>query len=168
MKKLAKLLSVLFLITFAFAGCSSSDETNAKTIAGQFVKKLYTIDSKQIDEFKHDTPANNNIVKVQQILQPIMTDNAFGGIIGERAYYFNVNIKSDSTMEIENLTLTKRFYDSKENKAGYDYKAKFKLISNKDKKEQTDVLEGYVGLVKEKDKWKVYAYKLYDLPKLLR
>lgn len=42
------------------------------------------------------------------------------------------------------------------------------MISNKDKKEQTDVLEGYVELIKEKDEWKVYAYKLYDLPELLR
>lgn len=176
MKKVLKLLSILLLITLTFLGCSSSDESNSKKVANQFENSLYTVDSKQVSDY-NDTLSNtqdfkkiaDTIQSLHKNIKPLMTDKGYANLFANRMYFINLNAcaKNDCTMKITSLTLSNAFYDSKGNAAGYDYEAKFKLISNKDKKEQTDVAKGYIGLSKENGQWKVDSYKLTTAPKSL-
>lgn len=171
MKEIVKALIVLFLITITLFGCGVSDESNAKKIAEQFGKNLYTVDEKQIPVYKDAFSQKGDATKLLLLhkdLQPLMTEKEFKSLIADRSYIINLEgcVRNDCTMQITDLILTKRFYDSKENKVGYDYEAKVKLISNEDKKEQVDESKGYIGLSKESGQWKVYSYKLITIPKL--
>lgn len=99
-------------------------------------------------------------------IKPLTTDKGYKNVLAGRAYFMNLQGCSENhfIMQVKDITLTKRFYDKEENKAGFDYEAKVKLVSNKDKKEQIETVNGYIGLVKENGKWKVYAYKLLKIP----
>lgn len=170
MKKMLKLLSVLFLIAISFIVYSNIDKNNASKVAKQFVRNLYTVDTKQLAEYNTFINSSSVVDKVQNLqllsnnFKPLMTDECYKNFIANGEYTAIVkrfSSRNGYTMQIIKPVLTQRFYDNKENKIGYNYEAKVKIISNKDKKEQTDVVKGYVGLIKENGQWKIYADELY-------
>lgn len=175
MKKLIKLLSMLFLISIIFIGCNSSNENNAKKVAEEFVRNLYTVDSKKVADYN----ALSNIGTLQSLektiqtldkaIQPLMTEKGYKKLVANRDDIFNVQgcAINNYTMQVTEFDFTNSFYDSKQNIAEYYYEAKLKLISSNDKNEQTDVGKGYVELVKENGQWKVSTYKMTTAPKLL-
>ena len=168
MSKLVKLFSTLFLITLIFVGCSGSNKNDAKKIAEQFGRNLYTVDIKKVSDY-------NALLKTETIqpfdktIKPLMTENGYKSLFANRDDIMNTQgcAINNYTMQVTNFVLTKNFYDDKQNTAGYYYEAKLKFISGKDKKEQTDVGKGYIGLSKENGHWKVSTYKVIIIPDLV-
>ena len=172
MKKMLKLLIVLSLIAITFIFCNNIDKNNASKVAEQFVRNLYTLDTKQLakyNTFKNSSSAADRGQNLQLLLndfKPLMTDEWYRKFMANCEYIAIINRfspQNDYTVQIVQPILIQRFYDNKENKIGYNYKAKIKIISNKDKKEQTGTAEGYVGLIKENGQWKIYADELYNV-----
>jgi hypothetical protein len=183
MKKGIKLLSILFLITLILVGCSSNNENNAKTVAEKFGRNLYTVDSKKVAEYntlndyigtniKADEVIklfNKVIQSIDKNIQPLMTEAAYKSLYSNREDIMNTQgcAINNYTMQVTDFTLTKNFYDAKQNTAEYYYTTKLKFISIKDKSEQVDTAKGNIGLIKVNGQWKVSAYKTYVIPKLV-
>lgn len=176
MKRVIKMLSILSLFTLILVGCSGSDENNAQKVAEEFGTKLYTVDLKKIDDF-------NALMKIKNVqslaetmqsndktIKSLMTEDGYNTLVANRDNTLNTQdcVEGNYTMQVIDFTLSKNAYDIKENKAGYNFETKLKFISNKDKTEQTDVGEGYIGLSKENGQWKVSVYKMTVLPKLIK
>lgn len=188
-----KLFSLLFLITITitFTGCKSSDENNAQKVAQEFGRNLYTVNTEKVAEYKKllkegekiDVASGNftntggviphtqEYIKIIQSLDkdllPLMTAKGYETISG------NYNIvatkfcnDNNYTLQVTDFILDKNLYGEKEDKAGYSYEAKLKFISTNGKAERTDTAKGYIGLLKEDGKWKVFVYKSEAEPKL--
>ncbi|MDV3427083.1 MAG: hypothetical protein LIR50_07850 [Bacillota bacterium] len=176
LKKLIKIITVLTLITLVLAGCSSSDESNAQKAAKAFGTELYTVDSKKIDNFNVYSKISDFITSVKTMhsndktLKSLMTEDGYNTLVagGENTLYTKLCIKGNYTMQVTDITLSKNAYDIKEGKAGYNFTAKLKFISGKDKTEKTGEGQGYIGLIKKDGQWKVFTYKMSVLPKLLK
>ena len=168
MIKLVKLFSIPFLIILIFVGCSNSNESNAKKIAKQFGSNLYTVDTKKVSDY-NALLKTETIQSFDKTIQPLMTENGYKNLLANRDDIKNTQgcAINNYTMQVTNLILTKTFYDDKQNTAGYYYEAKLKFISGKDKKEQTDVGKGYIGLSKENGQWKVSTYQATIIPDLV-
>lgn len=176
MRKVIKSIGILLLMALVLVGCSSSDENDARKVASKFGKELYTVDSKKIDDYNAMT--NLNDVKSiseamrsnDRSLRALMTDNAYDILISSRSNTINIQgcAASNYTMKVTDLILSKNVYDIKENKAGYYFEAKLKIIADKDKSEQSDEGKGYIGLSKENGQWKVSVYKMTVLPKTVK
>ncbi len=164
------------------------------TIAEEFGKNLYTVDTQKVADYKQMlkerdlmtlpnavisktgviivVPPTPNYTKITQSLdkyiQPLMTQNAYETVVASRLNYLSADIcnTSNYTLQVTNFILDKNLYGEKENKAGYYYEAKLKFISSDGKAERTDTTKGYIGLLKENDQWKVSIYKLTLAPKL--
>ncbi|MBZ9608900.1 hypothetical protein G9F73_013935 [Clostridium estertheticum] len=186
-----KLFSLLFLITIAFTGCKSSDENNAQKVAQEFGRNLYTVNTEKVAEYKKllregkkidiasGNPTNTGgviphtqeYIKIIQSLDknllPLMTAKGYETIAG---HYNIVATKfcndNNYTLQVTDFILDKNLYGEKEDKAGYYYEAKLKFISTNGKAERTDTAKGYIGLLKENGKWKVFVYKSEADPKL--
>jgi hypothetical protein len=170
MKKSIKLLAILFLITLPSIGCSNKDERNSKKVAEEFGRNLYTVDAKQVAEYKELTDLSyETIQSLDKHIRPLMTENEYETLVANRQNIMNLQgcAINDYTMQVTDFILTENFYDGKQNKAGYNYEAKLKFIPIHEKDEQTDVGKGYIGLLKENGQWKVYAYKPTTIPKLV-
>lgn len=176
MKKLIKICIVLSLIILVLAGCTNSDEKAAQKAAKDFGTELYTVDSKKIDKYnaylkiKDDITAVMTLRSNDKALKSLMTEDGYTTLKtnGENTLYTRSCIKGNYTMQVTDLTLSENAYDIKENKASYNYTVKLKLISGKDKKEYADEGQGYISLIKEDGQWKVFAYQMTVLPKLLK
>lgn len=107
MKKMLKLLSVLFLITISFIGCSNTDKNDASKVAEQFVRNLYTVDTKQLAEyntFRNSSSAADRGQTLQLLLndfKPLMTDEWYRKFMANGEYTAIVNrfsSRNDYTM----------------------------------------------------------------------
>jgi len=175
-KKLIIIFSVLSLITLVLVGCSSSDEKDAEKAAKNFGTELYTVDSKKIDNYnayfkiKDDITAIMTLRSNDKALKSLMTEDGYTTLkaTGENIFYTKLCIKGNYTMQVTDITLSENAYDIKENEASYNYTVKLKFISGKDKTEHADEGQGYISLIKEDGQWKVFAYQMTVLPKLLK
>lgn len=175
MKKVIKFLSILFLVTLILAGCSDSDESNPKNTAKQFVKEIYTIDSKKIDNYNawnkaDDIESSKKALQAKdKTLITLMTKDGYNNFTTNRNNSILVQACAvgNYSMQVTNLTLSKNVYDAGEDKAGYNFEVKLKLISNKDKTEKTNEAKGYVALSKEDEHWKVFVYQVTLRPNVV-
>jgi uncharacterized lipoprotein NlpE involved in copper resistance len=175
MRKIIKLFSIITLFTLILVGCSNSDENNAKKVAKEFVTKLYTVDTKKINDYNsllksQDAKAiAESIQSHDKSIISLMTDEAYKTLVANRDNVLSTeaSVKGDYTLEVTQLTLTKTSSDSKENKLAYSVETKLKFISNKDKTEKNDVCSINIGLLKENGQWKVSTYKTTELSKLI-
>lgn len=101
-------------------------------------------------------------------IRTLITDNAYKVMVSNRNDILNMKGCSENncTMEVTEVILVQKFYDTKENDAGYNFEVKIKFISDKDNKEQSDTAKGYIGLKKEYGNWKINAYELQSKPEL--
>lgn len=176
MKKVMKLFGILSLITTILVGCNSSEEANAEKIAKEFAEELYTVDSDKIDSYNTLKKIENTQSLIETMesdnktLKALTTEDAFDQLVSSRQIHMNTEMcaSGNYTMQVTEFTLSENKYDVKEDKAGFDFEVKLKLISNKDKTEQTDAVDGYIGLLKEDGQWKVFSYKVFTYPKVLK
>lgn len=176
LKKIIKITAALSLAVLVLAGCSSLDEKNAQKAAKVFGTELYTVDSKKIENYNAALKTGDSAAYVKTLLEndkalkSLMTEDGYETLVSNRENisFTQLCIKGNYIMQVTDLTLSKNAYDIKENKASYNFTVKLKLISEKDKTEQTDEGQGSISLVKENGQWKVFAYKMTVLPKLLK
>lgn len=176
LKKIIKITAALSLAVIILAGCSSLDEKNAQKAAKVFGTELYTVDSKKIENYNAALKTGDSAAYVKTLLEndkalkSLMTEDGYETLVSNRENisFTQLCIKGNYIMQVTDLTLSKNAYDIKENKASYNFTVKLKLISEKDKTEQTDEGQGSISLVKENGQWKVFAYKMTVLPKLLK
>ena len=176
MKKIIKLFNILSIVTLILVGCSSSDENNAQKVAKDFGTKLYTVDSKKINDYNvliksKDVHSLAEIMQYNdETIKSLMTEEGYNSLVANRDNTLNTQscAEGNYTMQIENFTLSPNVYDIKENKAGYKFETRLKFISNKDKTEHTDIGKGYIGLSKENGQWKISVYRMTELPKLIK
>jgi len=149
---------------------SGNEVKEAEKIAMQFGKRLYTVGLKEFDVYnKYENESSEAMLmgayELHQDFGPLMTDKEFQSLIAARYYirYTIAAMHKEYTMEVKDLVLSKQFEDKKENKIGFNYEVKIRMIFNKDKSERIEEEYGYIGLIKENGKWKVYSYKL-DTP----
>lgn len=190
MKNVIKLASLMFLMLIIFAGCSSSDENNAKKVAEQFGKSFYTVDSKEVTQYNILSKAqstqltsSNDIDRLKKFvsyqtsieslvdkdIKPLMTEKAYKIFISNRDDIMNVKACSTNNyvMEATDFTVTEDSYNNEQNTATYDYKTKLKLISSKDKSTHSDSTEGQITLSKQSGQWKVSIFTITVGAKLL-
>lgn len=175
MKKILYIIGGLIIAAFLVAYSGIPDKYMAKHLSQKFGRNLYTVTSDKISEYNNAFGQNNadrakvaqNMLALYKDMKPLMTAKAYASLIGNREYVVFIQgcVQHNCTLKFENITLTQRFYDKKENKIGYDYEAKVKIISDSDKKAQTDIAKGYIGLSKENGQWKVYANREFEVPK---
>ena len=165
-----------------------------RAFAKEFGKNLYTVDGQKIADYKKFLVAGENlnvrdsigpggIIKADKVaeaeyfkimqsldkdIQPLMTPQAYDGIVGNRWSNLSVAIcsKGNYTCQVTDITLEKNLYADNTDKAGYYYQVKLKFTSTDGKAERADVSKGYIALLKTSGKWKVSIYELKEAPKL--
>jgi len=184
MKKIMKLFSILFLITLALVGCSSSDKNDAKKVAEEFVRNIYMVDAKKVAEFKTSFPEaigvgdtltkQDEVIKIFQSLdkniQSLMTKEGYEDIVRCQFNTVSTGIcaKGNYTAQITDFTLGENLYGEDNDKVRYRYEVKLKFISADGKSEQTDASTGAVELIKENGSWKVCLCTINQFPKLYK
>lgn len=174
MKKVIKLISILSLVTLLLVACSSSEERKAQKVAKKFGTEVNTVNLKRIHDYNdmindgNIEPTAEDMYSNDKILRSLMTKDGYNNLVKDRLNIIFTEICSSGncTIQVTDLTLSKNAYDIKKNKAGYNFVAKLKFVENKDKTENKDVWEGYIGLTKENGQWKVTTYKVNVVPKL--
>lgn len=82
-EKIIELLSILFLLSITFVGCSVTDENNAKKVAEQFGRNLYTVDSKKVTDYNSLSKIGTiqsfakMIQAIDKTIQPLMTEKGY-------------------------------------------------------------------------------------------
>ncbi len=177
MRKVIKFVVILCLIIFNLIGCSNSEGKDSQSVAEKFVKELYTVDAKEIDNFNEILNFKTNEIKmfIEEIesmhkkIKPLMTENSYKTLLNSRTKFALIQLcaKENCLMQVTDFSLTKTTNDTDVNNEGYMFEVKLRFISIKDKTEKEDVGKGYIGLTKESGKWKISGYKMNVLPNLL-
>ncbi len=177
MGKVIKIIGILCLIIYSLIGCSNSEVKDSQSVAEKFVKELYTVDSKEIDNFNvflNSETNDSNLMNVEieemhKNLKPLMTEDAYSLLLNNRINFAFIQLCAveNYLMQVTDFSLSKTTNDTDVNNEGYKFEAKLKFISNKDKTEQEDVGKGYLGLTREGGKWKISGYKINELPKVM-
>jgi hypothetical protein len=194
MKRIIKIVSLLFLITITCIGCKNSYESSAQKVAQEFGRNIYTVDAQKVFEYKKWVkegekidltgvditktggviPHTQEYIKIIQFLdkniQPLMTEKGYEIILASRFNTLSAEVcdRGNYILQVTDFILDKNLYGEKEDKAGYYYEAKLKFISTTGKGERTDTAKGYIGLLKENGQWKVFVYKLETYPNLYK
>jgi len=189
MRKVIRLFCIMSLITFALVGCSSSDE-DAKKVAQELVRNIYTVDAQKVSKFKVPIPEPSgdsnseeynkqygdavlkSMKSVDENVLPLMTSEGYQNIITNQFNSVSTGIcaKGNYTSQVTDITIGENVYnDSKdEGKIRYPYELKLKFISSDGKSEQADTAKGAVELLKENGKWKVCLFDIKQFPELYK
>jgi hypothetical protein len=184
-----KWLSLLFVIVITFVGCSNYESESIK-VSEDFIKYLYTVDSEKISQYndfsttmseKVESQLNNtttsgiimiddkSIPVFDRPIQPMMTDEAYNRFKQNRSFtsYIIACKEKNVTMEVEDLVLTRAYFNREENKIGFNYEVKLIIKSDTSTDIKPDNGFGSIDLIKEKDQWKVYSLKYPGIPKFI-
>lgn len=193
MKKVIKLFSILSLIALFLVGCNGSDE-NAKQVAEEFIRNIYTVDASKVAEYKKldkemlpimdiigesipkgsKTGPNEEYTKIMQSLdkniKSLMTEKGYESLVANRFNLLSTKIcdEGNYTSQVTDFVLGKNVYGEKEDKVRYNYEVKLKFISSDGKSEQIDASTGAVELLKENGQWKIWLYSITKFPKLYK
>lgn len=195
MKKIVRLLCILFMFILALVGCSNSDEDDAEKVAEEFVRNIYTVDAKKVADFTKlleapegsggdvivegipegtTTEPSDEYAKIYKSLdkniQPLMTKEGYESIIMNQFNILTTKIcaRDNYTAQVTDFTLGENVYEEDNDKVRYLYEVKLKFISTDGKSEQTDASTGAVELLKENGQWKVCLYGINQFPKLYK
>lgn len=124
MKKVIRIFCILSLVTLALVGCSDYNETNAKKVAEEFIRNIYTVDAVKVAEFKSldvqtppesaiigegvpkgsTTPPNAEYTKtiksIHKNIEPLMTKGGYEGIIANQFNTAIVRICADGNYTV--------------------------------------------------------------------
>lgn len=183
MKKAATIFGLILLSVLALCGCSAAQKSGPNETAEEFLKAIYTVDADniedykilrtKIDELKKDfdqqagiSEFNKAVDGSTQVLYknilPLVTEKEYENIMTNR-YYTNETgycTDNDFTLQITDFSLEKNEPAEDENNAGYYYKVDLKHVSADGQSDQETKAQGYIGLVKENDHWKVSLFTM--------
>ena len=170
---------------------SKSQIETPVAVAEKFVRNLYTVDAKKVAEYKKLDATGGNILgttsesgslsdpnkeyiktiqSLDKTIQPLMTKEGYTSTVKDRFNILSTSLCANGnyTSQVTAFILDKNVYGEKEDKARYYYESKLKFISTDGKKEQADVVKGYIELLKENGQWKVSSYNIKVYPKLYK
>lgn len=136
-------------------------------IAKEYAGNLYTVDAERIALYKKMVGSDGaasllqNIHSLDKNIQPLMTKDGYAAFMANRlsSVLPELCANGNYTLKMTNITFDKNLYGEKEEKAGYYYEVKLKFASTDGKADRTDSARGYIGVLKESGKWKVFTYK---------
>lgn len=157
-KKILLILGALICLV-CLPGCKNSDEESAKKTASKFTEQFYNIDVNSAKKMLNPT---ENIISAHDKFKEYMMEDEYNAILSSRKYIRNLNasVNNGCSFKIKNIKFDKRFYDKNESKFGFDYAANIEVTYDKDLKKESVEEKGYVGLVKENNKWKIYSTEI--------
>lgn len=167
---------ILCLMTLVIVGCSKNEEKNAQEIAKDFVMDLYTVDMKEVENYKSllnlntfDSKLFTEAIQINdEILKSLMTDDAYETLLKNRdnLKFTEICYRKNHTIQVTEIQLSENKTDINNNEAEYNFETQLKLISN-DGTETVGTAKGSIELRKIDGNWKVIGYK-YIFPDLLR
>lgn len=183
MKKAATLLLLILISTLVLCGCSAAQKSGPDDTSEKFLKAMYTVDADNIEDYKvlmtkmdelkknfdQETGVSDISDEVDGSLQalyknilPLVTEKEYENIMTNRYYASEADYctENDFTLQITDFSLDKNEPAEDENNAGYNYKVELKHVSADGKSDQESKVQGYIGLVKEKDHWKVSLFTM--------
>jgi len=188
MKKTIKLFSILCLTVSMLAGCSGSKVINDKTVAEEFVRNIYTVDSSKITELHqlNATPGpiigvdvstekskpSEAYIKIMKSLdkkiEPLMAKGAYDILV---ANDFNLTLpiicdKGNYTSKVTKFTLGENVYanNKDKNKVRYSYEITLEFMPNDGTASKADTSKGVIELINEDGQWKVGLYTISVYP----
>lgn len=183
MKRAGLKLGLILLSVLMLSGCSASQKSGPDVTAEKFLKAMYTVDADNIedykvlmtemDELKKDFDQETGISDISKEIEgstqalyknilPLVTDKEYENIVNNRYYYSEADYctENDFTFQITDFSLDKNEPAEDENNAGYNYKVDLKHVSAEGKSDQASKVQGYIGLVKENNEWKVSLFTM--------
>lgn len=183
MKKATMGFGLILLSVFVLCGCSAAQKSGPDETAEKFLKAIYTVDAgniedykivrTEIDELKKDVNQETGISDFSKAIDgpaqtlhknilPLVTEKEYENILTNRYYTNEAGYCTDNnfTLQILVFSLDKDEPAEDENNAGYYYKADLKHDSAKGENDQDTKVQGYIGLVKENDNWKVSLFTM--------
>ncbi len=149
-----------------------SEEIEAQETAKRFIIDLYTVDTKEVDNYKFLLNSNTlnpeELAKAMQIndevIKSLMTDSAYNTLLKNRE---NLKLaqachEGNYTMQVVGLQLSENKNNIENNEAGYNFEVQLKLISN-DGTETTGTAKGLAELEKIEGNWKITGYRNIDM-----
>ncbi|HAQ41827.1 MAG TPA: hypothetical protein DCM73_14020 [Clostridiales bacterium] len=168
MKKTINIIIFVLLISLGLNGCRSSAGKDAEKTANEFGLDIYMVSSEEVDNYGKllslkttDTKELDEAIRVNDnTLKDLMTADAYDKLLKNREnlIFAQACYEGRYTIQVSDLRLSENTYDIKENKAGYNYEAELKFISE-DGTEHTESAKGFIGLIKEDGAWKVSEYR---------
>ncbi len=167
---------ILCLIMLVMVGCSKNEEKKAQETAKDFVQDLYTVNIKEVENYK--SLVNLNPLEVMdlydevqindEVLKSLMTDDAYETLLRNRENlkFTEMCYRKNYTMQVTEIQLSENKADIEDDEAVYDFGLQIKLISN-DSTEIEGTAKGTIELAKADGYWKITGYR-YILPDVLR
>ncbi len=175
---LAASVVIVLIIVISFVTNPIKDEEyqlpvdeNIKII-NSFIMDLYTVNAKEIDNYKSvlnlNTSNPEELSKAMQIndevIKLLMTDSAYSTLLKNRENlrFAQACHEGNYTMQVVGLQLSENKYNIENNEAGYNFEVQLKLISN-DGTETTGTAKGLAELEKIEGNWKITGYRNIDM-----
>jgi hypothetical protein len=172
---------------------SKSKETNAKKVAEEFIRDIYTVDAKKITDSNNllnaaptiglGVPQTNvepepskEYTEIMQSLnkniQPLMAKGAYEELVagGNNLRIVFMCDDYNYTSQVTDFTLGENIYENYEDKniVRYYYETKLKLIPTDGKAEKADTSKGAIDLIKENGQWKVRGFGIKQFPDIFK
>lgn len=148
-----------------------SEEMRAQETAKKFIMDLYTVNAKEVDNYKSilnlstsDVDALTEAIQINdEVLESLTTDDAYGILLKNRE-----NLKpaqacheGNYTLRVEELQFSENKNKIENNEAGYNFEAQLKFISN-NRTETAGTAKGLIELEKIDGNWKITGYRNTD------
>lgn len=177
MPRIIRFSVILCLMTLVIVGCSKNEEKNAQETAKDFAMDLYTVDMKEVENYKSllnlhtfDSKLFTEAIQINdEILKSLMTDDAYETLLKNRdnLKFTEICYRKNHTIQVTEIQLSENKTDIENNdEAGYNFEIQLKLISN-DGTETVGIGKGSIELRRVDGNWKVTGYR-YIFPDLLR
>lgn len=191
MKKPVKFI-IMSLIILTLVGCKSTDENDAKELAGKFIANLHTVDRGKVAEYeklKELTPPgvgligeevpgevvtgpNREYTKILESLdkniRDLMTSDAYEKLLKNRFNLASTDYcsRNNCNSQVINVVLGEDLYKDYEDvdKLRYAYQANIEFNPNSGQAAYEDQVGGYIELLKEESEWKVSLYTISSYP----
>ncbi|MGK0467445.1 hypothetical protein [Clostridium sp.] len=188
MKKVIRIFCAL--IALVLVGCVSFDEGKGKKAGEAFIESIYTVDTKEVTNFKtpippeiteEDQESKENYKKqsdaflermksIDKNIIPLMTKEGYEEASTNKFNILITKICSENkdTAQVTHIYFGENMYEDfvDTNKISYLYAVEYDFISSDGRTIQADVGKGVVELVKDDGKWKVCSFNIIQFPKL--
>lgn len=187
MRKTAIFILILVLLAVS-SGCGSRVPASQKA-ADTFIRSLYTVDEKKIDELRALEPgraamqaqaaAAGSKTEALEIyakffeafdshLRPLLTEDGYRSLLESQYNTYPTYICTEGRFAAKVTTIKFEEYDfgDGQTKAGYYFTAGLRFLSADGSDEKTANASGYLSLILEDGRWSVSLVKIISSPEL--
>jgi hypothetical protein len=145
-----------------------TEEMRAQEIAKDFIMDLYTVDTKEVDNYESIRKMNTLDAKAlteatqinDEVLKSLMTVDAYDNLLNNRQnlLFTEACYKGKYTMQVAEIQLSENKNNIENNEAGYNFEIQHRLISY-DGTVRTNTEKGSIELDNIDGNWKVTGYR---------